>query len=66
VVAPDEGVMQLTATDRAAAELVQLRYFSGLAMSEGAEILGMSLTARRFLAVRSDPGRFHWQGNAPV
>jgi RNA polymerase sigma factor (TIGR02999 family) len=48
LVALDEALTQLAATDRAAAELVQLRYFGGLAMPEAAQVLGVSLrTAER-------------------
>jgi RNA polymerase sigma factor (TIGR02999 family) len=48
LVALDEALTQLAATDRAAADLVQLRYFGGLAMPEAAQVLGISLrTAER-------------------
>jgi RNA polymerase sigma factor (TIGR02999 family) len=48
LVALDEALTQLAATDRAAAELVQLRYFGGLAMPQAAQVLGVSLrTAER-------------------
>jgi RNA polymerase sigma factor (TIGR02999 family) len=51
LVALDEALTQLAATDRAAAELVQLRYFGGLAMPEAAQVLGLSLrTAERLWA----------------
>jgi RNA polymerase sigma factor (TIGR02999 family) len=48
VLALDEALTKLAATDRAAAELVQLRYFGGLSMPEAAQTLGFSLrTAER-------------------
>jgi RNA polymerase sigma factor (TIGR02999 family) len=48
LVALDEALAQLAATDRAAAELVQLRYFGGLPMADAAQVLGISLrTAER-------------------
>jgi RNA polymerase sigma factor (TIGR02999 family) len=48
LLALDEALTQLTATDRAAADLVQLRYFGGLTTAEAAEILGISTrTAER-------------------
>jgi RNA polymerase sigma factor (TIGR02999 family) len=42
LLALDEALTQLAATDRAAADLVQLRYFGGLTISEAAESLGIS------------------------
>jgi RNA polymerase sigma factor (TIGR02999 family) len=42
VLALDEALTQLAATDRAAADLVQLRYFGDLSMPEAARILGIS------------------------
>jgi RNA polymerase sigma factor (TIGR02999 family) len=48
LLALDEALTQLGATDRVAADLVQLRYFGGLSMPESAQVLGMSLrTAER-------------------
>jgi RNA polymerase sigma factor (TIGR02999 family) len=48
LVALDEALTQLATTDRAAASLVELRYFGGLSMPEAAEVLGISLrTAQR-------------------
>ncbi len=48
VQALDEALTRLAATDRAAAELVQLRYFAGLTLPEAAQVLGVSLrTAER-------------------
>ncbi len=44
----DEALNRLEAADRQAAELVKLRYFSGLTIPEAAEILGVSTrTAER-------------------
>ncbi len=42
LIALDEALTQLAKTDRAAAELVQLRYFGGLPMAEAAAVLGVS------------------------
>jgi RNA polymerase sigma factor (TIGR02999 family) len=42
ILALDEALAKLAATDRAAAELVQLRYFAGLTLPETAEVLGIS------------------------
>jgi RNA polymerase sigma factor (TIGR02999 family) len=42
LVALDEALTKLAATDKQAAELVQLRYFAGLPIPEIAEILGIS------------------------
>jgi RNA polymerase sigma factor (TIGR02999 family) len=48
VLALDQALTELAATDRAAADLVQLRYFGGLSSSEAAQVLGVSLrTAER-------------------
>jgi RNA polymerase sigma factor (TIGR02999 family) len=48
LLALDEALTQLAQTDRAAVELVQLRYFGGLAMADAAQILGISTrTAER-------------------
>jgi RNA polymerase sigma factor (TIGR02999 family) len=43
LLALDEALTALAATDRAAADLVQLRYFGGLSVAEAAQILGLSL-----------------------
>jgi RNA polymerase sigma factor (TIGR02999 family) len=43
LVALDEALTQLAVNDRTAADLVQLRYFGGLAMPEVAGVLGISL-----------------------
>jgi RNA polymerase sigma factor (TIGR02999 family) len=48
LLALDEALTRLAATDRVAADLVQLRYFGGLAMPDAAQVLGISLrTAER-------------------
>jgi RNA polymerase sigma factor (TIGR02999 family) len=48
LLALDEALTQLAETDRTAADLVQLRYFGGMAMPEAAKVLGLSLrTAER-------------------
>jgi RNA polymerase sigma factor (TIGR02999 family) len=51
VLALDEALTELAATDRPAADLVQLRYFGGLPSSEAAQVLGVSpRTAERLWA----------------
>jgi RNA polymerase sigma factor (TIGR02999 family) len=42
LVALDEALTKLAATDRQSAELIQLRYFAGLALPEAARTLGIS------------------------
>jgi RNA polymerase sigma factor (TIGR02999 family) len=42
ILALDEALAKLAVTDRAAAELVQLRYFAGLSLPEVAEVLDIS------------------------
>lgn len=42
LLALDEALGRLAATDRAAAELVQLRYFAGMTLPDAAELLGIS------------------------
>jgi DNA-directed RNA polymerase specialized sigma24 family protein len=42
VLALDEAMTELAGTDRAAAELVQLRYFGGLSIPDAAQVLGVS------------------------
>jgi RNA polymerase sigma factor (TIGR02999 family) len=42
VLALDEALTELATTDRAAADLVQLRYFGGLSIPEAAQVLGVS------------------------
>jgi RNA polymerase sigma factor (TIGR02999 family) len=51
LLALDEALDRLAATDRQAAELVQLRYFAGLTLPEAAQALGISArTAGRLWA----------------
>jgi RNA polymerase sigma factor (TIGR02999 family) len=51
VLALDEALEKLAARDAAAAQLVKLRYFSGLGMAEAAQLLGVSTrTADRLWA----------------
>jgi RNA polymerase sigma factor (TIGR02999 family) len=51
VLALDEALTELATTDRAAADLVQLRYFGGLSIPEAAQALGVSpRTAERVWA----------------
>lgn len=51
LVALDEALTRLAATDKTAAELVQLRFFAGMALPEVAQHLGISLrTAERLWA----------------
>jgi RNA polymerase sigma factor (TIGR02999 family) len=48
VLALEEALTELAATDRAAADLVQLRYFGGLSIADAAQLLGVSpRTAKR-------------------
>jgi RNA polymerase sigma factor (TIGR02999 family) len=48
LLALDEALTELAATDRAAADLVQLRYFGGLPIPDAAQVLGVSpRTAKR-------------------
>jgi RNA polymerase sigma factor (TIGR02999 family) len=48
LLALDEALTQLAEMDRAAASLVEMRYFGGLSMPAAAEVLGISLrTAER-------------------
>jgi hypothetical protein len=42
VLALDEAQTELAATDRGAADLVQLRYFGGLSIPDAARVLGVS------------------------
>ena len=42
LVALDEALTKLAATDKAAAELVHLRFFAGLSITDAAAMLGMS------------------------
>jgi RNA polymerase sigma factor (TIGR02999 family) len=49
ILALDEGLSLLAATDAQAAELVKLRYFAGLTLKEAAEVLGISPRTADFL-----------------
>lgn len=49
VLALDEALTRLAATDAVKAELVKLRYFAGLSLEEAASVLGISrATASRY------------------
>jgi RNA polymerase sigma factor (TIGR02999 family) len=51
LLALDEALTRLSATDRVKAELVKLRYFTGLTLDEAATVLGISpATADRYWA----------------
>jgi RNA polymerase sigma factor (TIGR02999 family) len=51
LLAVDEALSRLAATDRVKAELVKLRYFTGLTLDEAATVLGISpATADRYWA----------------
>jgi len=51
LLALDEALARLEATDKTKAELVKLHYFAGLSMEQAAEILGISQrTAKRYWA----------------
>jgi RNA polymerase sigma factor (TIGR02999 family) len=43
LLALDEALTLLAATDRTAADLVQLRYFGGLSVADAAQVLGLSV-----------------------
>jgi DNA-directed RNA polymerase specialized sigma24 family protein len=43
VLALDGALTEFAATDRVAADLVQLRYFGGLSIPDAAQVLGVSL-----------------------
>jgi RNA polymerase sigma factor (TIGR02999 family) len=49
LVALDEALSQLAATDSKAAELVKLRYFAGFTIQQAAEVLGISPRTADFL-----------------
>ncbi len=49
LIALDEALSQLAATDSKAAELVNLRYFAGLTVQQAAEVLGISSRTADFL-----------------
>jgi RNA polymerase sigma factor (TIGR02999 family) len=42
LVALDDALVRLTALDKAAGELVALRYFAGLSLTDAAEVIGVS------------------------
>jgi RNA polymerase sigma factor (TIGR02999 family) len=65
LVALDEALTKLAATDRQSADLIQLRYFAGLALSEAARTLGISpRTADRLWAYARAWLHREIQGNA--
>jgi RNA polymerase sigma factor (TIGR02999 family) len=49
VLALDEALTQLAATDKAAADLIQLRYFGGMSIPDAAHVLGVSPRAAKRL-----------------
>jgi RNA polymerase sigma factor (TIGR02999 family) len=49
LIALDEALSQLAATDSKAAELVKLRYFTGLTIAQAAEVLGIAPRTADFL-----------------
>ena len=51
MLALDEALTELDATDKVKADLVRLRYFAGLTMEQAAELLGLSLST----------GKRHWR-----
>jgi RNA polymerase sigma factor (TIGR02999 family) len=69
VLALDEALTALAATDRAAADLAQLRYFGGLSSADAAQVLGVSpRTAARLWAfarvwLREKLRDAGWEGN---
>jgi RNA polymerase sigma factor (TIGR02999 family) len=66
LVALDEALNKLAATDRTAAELVHLRFFAGLPLPEAAQILGMApRTADRLWAYARAWLHQEIQGRAP-
>jgi DNA-directed RNA polymerase specialized sigma24 family protein len=60
----DEALTALAAVDRAAADLVHLRYFGGLSISDAAQVLGVSPADGR-PAVDLRPGLAPGQGQGP-
>jgi RNA polymerase sigma factor (TIGR02999 family) len=51
ILALDEALAKLEATDKGKADLVKLRYFAGLSVEQAAEVLGISeRTAKRYWA----------------
>jgi DNA-directed RNA polymerase specialized sigma24 family protein len=66
LLALDEALSKLAATDRAAADLVQLRYFAGLTLPEAAQALGLSArTAGQLWTFARAWLRREIEGNAP-
>lgn len=67
ILALDEALTRLAATDPAAAQLVQLRYFGGLSLPQAAPILGISpRTADRLWAFARAWLRLEIQGADPL
>jgi RNA polymerase sigma factor (TIGR02999 family) len=67
VLALDEALTRLAATDPVAARLVQLRHFAGLTQPEAAEVLGVSArTAGRLWAFARAWLRREVEGDGPV
>jgi RNA polymerase sigma factor (TIGR02999 family) len=66
LLALDEALAKLAATDQTSAELVKLRYFAGLTLPEAAEALGMSArTAGRLWAFAHAWLRREVEGSEP-
>jgi RNA polymerase sigma factor (TIGR02999 family) len=63
LLALDEALAQLAATDAKAAELVKLRYFAGLTVKQAADMLGMSPRSADLLWAFARPG---FSGNLPA
>lgn len=67
LVALDEALIKLSAADKAAADLVHLRYFAGLSIPDAAETLGISpRTAARLWAYARAWLRREIEGPGPV
>src|SRR4051812_1826526 len=67
LVALDQALVELSATDKAAADLVHLRYFAGLSIPDAAEALGISpRTAARLWAYARAWLRQKIEGHSPV
>lgn len=67
LVALDEALVELSATDKTAADLVHLRYFAGLSIPDAAEALGISpRTAARLWAYARAWLRQKIEGSSPV
>lgn len=65
LVALDDALSKLKSTDAEAAELVQLRYFAGLTMSDAAAVLGMSERSAARLWTYAKAWLFHEIGHSP-